>query len=333
MNRRTLLKLGGIAALAALQPWEAMKRLGVNSEQGLIERLLEWDLPAYAQSNATYQPIPLTGKIIWNGQLNSGLPDLYTTHRMPRLPQFARTSYGGAVIAEWPDATTVPNQAWYELFAAALLADSAALNQCREGWFQFDLETFDLTSQAARLTSAANYVTVYNGIKAVLPHLNFSFYGVPNIRDWFNNTDPVGSAGFAQYQADMADMAAMYGVVPCIFPSLYILWTRQTDGPQTVSFNNTYITHSIQVTYDMIRKHGNGQKVYPFINYTDSADGVTPIDFDQFEQVARLCYQLSDGYVYWGGFGTAWSVESTLPWWTKVVEPMALGRKPGPLLQ
>lgn len=339
LNRRDLMKLGGAAFVASLIPDQLIKVLGAKDIQSALMRLQDWDLPAYAASNADYNlsgnamTLP-GGKLIWNGQLNTGMPDLYSTHKMPKIPQMARLTYGGAVVAEWPDATTVPNQAWYALFAAAFLADTNAVNQCPQGWFLFDLESFDVTSsQAARLTAADNFVTIYNGIKAVLPNFKFGFYAYPNLNDWANASLPYGAANYLTWQGKHEDFAALYASnIETVFPKLYMPYTRSANSPQTVSGVRDYVSHQIHDTYRMIRKYGHGQKVYPVINYTKGADGVNPIDFDVFEMITRLCYQLADGFVCWGGFATAWATESARPWWANVVEPMALGRKPGPLM-
>lgn len=341
LSKRDVLKLCGAAFVASLVPDQLFKLLGARDLREAMERLDQWDLPAQAASNADYTTaltLP-SGKTIWNGQLNTGMPDLYETHHMPRVPQFARTSYGGAVIAEWPDATDVPNQAWYALFAASFLADTSAGVQCKQGWFQFDHEDFPVNSQAARLASADKFVTLYNGIRAVLPNFKFGFYAYPNINKWatggsgsaYNHGDPE----YVVWQGEMEDMAAMYATdCEVVFPKLYIPYTRATDNPQTVSVAWKYAVHEIQDTYRMIRQYGHGQKVYPFINYHKNGDGAQAVlDFDVFQETTRLSYQLADGFLCWGGFTVAWSVESTLPWWTDVVEPIALGRKPGPLLR
>ena len=315
MNRRDVLKLGGAAFIATMIPDQLVKLMGAQDIQSAIERLSAWDLPVQAAVNNIGTPVSLRRGMIWNGQLNTGMPDLYATHRMPRLPQFARDTYTAFRASDWPDSTDVPLTTWYQKFADALRADTAALNQCPQGWFQFDLESFDVTTNsAARQASAAKYVTVYNGIKAVLPELNFSFYSYPNINDYNTAGFPQGSAQYTTFQGKMEDFAAMYSVVPCVFPKVYIPYTRSGDNPQTVSNLRNFFRAEIRDTYRMIRKYGNGQPVYPFVNYTKAADGSTVADQDIFEEAVRICMQEADGMVCWGGFTVPWSTESALPW-------------------
>src|SRR5262249_17851538 len=71
-NRRDFLKLGGIAGLAALQPWKAMQLLGVTNWEDAKARLAGWDLSAEA---VVAMP---SGKAIWNARLNTDQPDLYS---------------------------------------------------------------------------------------------------------------------------------------------------------------------------------------------------------------------------------------------------------------
>lgn len=340
LNRRDLIKLGGAAFVASLVPDQLIKLLGARDIQSAMSRLSDWDIPADAVINIGALGVihQQNEKRIWNGTLFSGQnSELEILYEIPYLYQMARETYGGAVIAEWPDNSTRPNQAWYALFGASARADTGKAFQ--NGWFQFDWETMtandsQTSTQAERLTSASDMLAIYQGIKAVLPELKFGFYSYPLYRDYFQSGTLPGHVSYTNWQSANSDWAAVYPYVDAFFPSFYWPYSRKNHGPQNVSGFRNFLLTQIHEQYRLIKTYGRpDQAVYPFINWTEAANGVNDLDLDVWHEIVRACYELTDGFVLWGGSG-AWSTGKTQPWYTKVIEPMlTTGRRPAKALR
>lgn len=255
--------------------------------------------------------------IIWDALLHQGKPDLSATHRMPRLPQFGRTS---VATVGWPDPLGTPNNQWFDSFAAAVTSPS--------GWFLFDHESWPVTTQAERQQAAANYVMVYQGIKSRRPDLRCGFYGVDATprRDVFRAITLPGHANYTQWQNENNDFAPVYSVVDAIFPSCYWFYTRQVNGPWTAGHYRVYVEQNLLEARRLLRAYGKGQPIYPFV-WHQRADGTALLDHDVWIEIVRRCVQLSDGVVLWGGFGVQWSTDSALAWWTDIEQCILSGRE------
>ena len=137
MNRRDFIKWGGIAALAAVQPWDAYKLLGVSSNTGILQRLTDWGLSAHAAGPAGLTSAYIPGsKTIWNAMLHSSSVDLSVTHRMPFLQQYQRTSIA---TTGWAVSTNEPDSQWLDNFAVYVNSTHTP-SYDRKNWFFFDHE-------------------------------------------------------------------------------------------------------------------------------------------------------------------------------------------------
>lgn len=338
MHRRDFLKKAAlVSGLAALQPWQLVKMLGVRDEQSARLQLGEWDLSAEAQ---TYHTGTIPGainfgdrKIIWDSMVYTGMPDLWELYRMPKLPLFKR-QYSFGWETTWVDELTVPNDpGWYDQAASYILGGQGNTYQQRaqQGWLHLDHEVFPgcnpfSSTQAERLQAAADFVTIHTELKARMPNQKIGIYTWPLTRTTAPLDFMPGNANYTFWQAGHEDFAAMYPVADAFFPSFYMPYSRGIDGPGPVSKLRYYITNMIHEQRRLIEKYGNGQKIYPFVTYRRQNDAAD-LDFDVWYELFLLIYQLGDGIVIFSGDTTAWSTASALPWWSKVVEPFLLANR------
>ena len=318
-----------------------MRLLNVHTLDDAWTRLSEWDLAPSASAQSfggfsnTATPIPDKG--VFNGLIFTGLDDLYLSHGLLRLPCFIRTSAGG-----WTDQAELPeSDEWYSGLVSNFTAYAPSNNNCaRQGWFCLDIETWDDSSQAARIASSAKFVEHATKTRAALNaagynNMKFTYYNYPMMRNFFQATHlpgdyyTLGGSTYAAWQQQCEDFATMWAApLDIITPSLYFFYNRQDDGPNVVSLVRHYIEQNIYECRRMVRKYGNNQKIYPFVFYRQN-DDAADLDHDVWLEICRMCWQYADGFVLWGPVAsTPWSTGKTLPFWTQLEPYFLTGRRP-----
>ena len=317
MNRRDFIKMGGIAGLALLQPWDVVRRLGVSDLSQIRPRLSEWDLPA----EAAYEP---TSKTMWDGMLHGNPVDKFSLYKMPYLQQYQRTSVS---TAGWAVSSDEPTSQWHDTFAT-YVTQTHAPSLDRHNWFFFDEEVWPVTTQAERLATATKLANLVTNMKSRMPDWKFGYYVRPMKYDFVNAHAVIGGGSYNAFQANNEDLATttIYQSADAFFPYGYMPYTRDLTDPQTVSSYETVLRQTILEQRRLIKKYGKNQPIYPFLSWTQSGGGTQVLDFDLWEMSLRVCYQYADGFVLWGGFGVDWNVDKLQPWWLSILANIESGR-------
>lgn len=257
----------------------------------------------------------MSSKIIFNNLGHTGKPDLKKIYGIILLPSYGRASIVGFGTT-WPTATALPTSQWYIDFAAQVPAPL-------DSWVMLDLESFDVSTQAARIATSAKFVTIYQSIKALRPELKIAFYQYPIIRDFYNAIDATNSSTYIAWQASNTDFATMAAVVDAYMPSVYSL-DGADPGVQNGGTNyfHLYANAQIQEARRLRATYGRAdQGIYPFTYWRSAGlDAVVPQWV--YDEMTTTSYTAADGFVLFGGSGHTWTDATygeTAAWWQSIL--------------
>ena len=290
MNRRDFLKRSALTAgLALTQPWN------------LVRNGLYAPAPAYAAHP----------KRIFNGWQHTGMPDFETLYGWRYLLFRHWQTYTGQA-ALWSDNLSLPAAGWYDILAANYTHPDKMLIFDHEAW---PAPTGSSAQDIAdRQESAEKFVTLYNGIKAVMPDYKIAFYVYPMNRDFFRARTGPGDPDYIAWQAINDDYAALWAKVDFVVPSIYFFYTRDQGIPgagENVADAHEYFYENITECRRCTQVHGTNQPIYPYV-WNRRQDDATVLDMDVWIDMCRTAYLEADGLVTFGGFSTTW--DNDAPW-------------------
>lgn len=165
----------------------------------------------------------------------------------------------------------------------------------------FDIERWP--ASAADTASIGNYSQVLRWIKQQAPALQFGFYALPPVTDYWRSQS---SDSLAAWKSDNDTFRFVADDSAALFPSAY---TFYEDRAAWVRFAAAQVTEA--------RRLANGKPVYLFLwpAYHDSNTALAgqPLPADYWKLELDTARALADGVVLWGGYMQQW--DENAPWW------------------
>ena len=170
----------------------------------------------------------------------------------------------------------------------------------------FDIERWPVSAtDPAISTSVSNYSQVMRWIKDQSPGLQFGFYALPPIMDYWRSLAADGQ--FPAWQRDDDSFQFIADGSAALFPCAY---TFYEDQKAWVRFAAAQIKEA--------RRQANGKPVYLFLmpTYHDANADLRgqPLPADYWQLELETARSLADGVVLWGGYMQTW--DENAAWWT-----------------
>lgn len=266
-------------------------------------------------------------KYIYEGWLHANRPDVYLgKERLGiRHLDFISPNNKTYLVGLWTNSTTeMPPAAWYDALAANYThTDHMLILDMEENGGTM----WKSTTQAERLTTAANLVTMYNALKSRMPTYKIGFYNFPHTgRKAFVGTvgdaptSQPGGAEFLQFQADNDDFSALWAVVDFIAPSLYYPYDL-VDNPGLAliaqPYIHNYFYYNILDTRRCIAAYST--KNPPIISYVwhrPTQSQTSYIDVAVWDDMIRTAYTQGDGMILWS-LNTEPTWDDNAWWWIR----------------
>jgi hypothetical protein len=250
----------------------------------------------------------MTDKPIFNGLLYSGMPDLLSLYKMPKITMINR---GTGLSSNWPDPSGLPLDSWYDAWLYNYVAPSHKI-------IMFDHEAWLYDTQANRQTTANKYIELYTKMKQRRPDLRIGWYMDPIRRDFWNATKLISHADYIAWQGKNNDLGAIMAPYTDVFmPSLYFFYTRNiATEAGNINAVGMYVERNITETQRIRRVYGRlDSPIYPYLWWMKH-NGSQELDIDVWELILRETLDTptsADGAIIWGGWSLQWN-ESSLHW-------------------
>jgi hypothetical protein len=227
---------------------------------------------------------------------------LYKTK--PNLAQFGLTpisvEYPGVLWpATSPDMQNVPDATVVQKLAAG--ANQSA------GLAVVDIEQWSVVGDPATVAeSVAKYQQTLQMFQQDAPSLQFGYYAIAPIRNYWDVMAGPQSAGYLAWQQENDAVAPIAQQADALFPSLYTFYTDQAGWKK-------YAIANIAEA----RRIAPGKPVYVFLwPQYDASTGAQGGDYlpDAYWQMElETAKQYADGVVIWGGWTETW--DNNASWW------------------
>jgi hypothetical protein len=228
----------------------------------------------------------------------------------PNLGQFGLTplnvEYPGVL---WPKAADMQN-----VPAAAVVQKLADGVSRSTGLAVVDIEQWAVTGDPVTVAeSVGKYQQTLQMFKQAAPSLQFGYYAIAPIRDYWNVMAGPKSAGYLAWQKDNDAVAPIAQQADALFPSLYTFYTDQ------VGWKKYAIANIAEA-----RRIAPGKPVYVFLwpqyDASTGAQGGDYLPDAYWKMELETAKQYADGVVIWGGWTETW--DDNASWWLETQQFM-----------
>ncbi len=164
--------------------------------------------------------------------------------------------------------------------------------------------------------SIRKLIAVMVWIRDERPDLKLGYYGVLPTRDYWRALKGREHSDYQKWAQENKRLEELARHVDVIFPSLYTFYPDRHGWEKYARAN-----------LEQARIYN--KPVYPFLwpQYHNSGQHLKGqyLDTDDWANELRLCYELADGIVIWGGWKKTWNDQA--PWWVATQAFLENGRQ------